>query len=231
MEKLIYKYPNVKWIGHRGLASKVLENTVESFLAAARLPFFGIETDIHLTIDQVVVTHHDDNLKRLSNFDYVIKKTPHHILETVQLKSKYNIPLFSEYLDICKSYNKHAIIELKAPFDTDQIEQILNQINNINYLDQTIIISFIPNNLMTVRKFYPNIKVQYLSDKLNDEIIKLATLNRFDLSLHHSIVTKPVVDNIHKLNLEIGVWTVNSLPRAIELIDMGIDYITTDGLE
>jgi len=231
MEKLIKSYPNVKWIAHRGLASKILENTNESFLAAAKLPFFGIETDIHLTLDQVVIVHHDDNIKRLSNYDYIINKTPHHILETVKLKSKYQIPLFSEYLNICKLYNKYAIIELKAPFDLDQIKHILNQINVINYIDQTIIISFIPNNLIAVRNLYPNLKLQFLSDKLNDEIINLAVLHRFDLSLHHSIVTPAIVKQIHNLNLEISVWTVNSHARAVELLKMGIDYITTDGID
>ncbi len=231
MEKLIKAYPNVKWIGHRGLASKILENTNESFLAAARLPFFGIETDIHFTLDHIAVTHHDDNLKRLSNYDYIINKTPHHVLETVKLKSKYHIPLFSEYLKICKLYKKFAVIELKASFDTKQIRQIIDQINELSYLDQVIIISFIPSNLVHLRKLYPNIKLQFLTDKFNNEIINLAAMYRFDLSLHHSIVTKPIVDTIHKLNLEIGVWTVNSLPKAIELIHMGIDYITTDGIE
>jgi len=230
MENLIKAYPNVKWIGHRGLASKILENTNESFLAAAKLPFFGIETDIHLTLDQIAVVHHDDNLKRLSTYDYIIKKTSHHVLNKVKLKSKYQIPLFSEYLKICKLYKKYAIIELKAPFDDNQIKQILNQINNINFIDQTFIISFIPNNLIAARKFYPNLKIQFLTDKLNDEIISFASMNKFDLSLHHSIVTKSVVDAIHKLNLEIGVWTVNNHARAVELIKMDIDYITTDGI-
>jgi glycerophosphoryl diester phosphodiesterase len=231
MEKLIKLHPEVKWIAHRGLASKILENTSESFLAAAKLPFFGIETDIHLTLDQVVIVHHDDSTKRLSSYDYIINKTPHHILETVKLKLKYQIPLFSEYLNICKLYNKYAIIELKAPFDFEQIKHILNQVNVINHIDQTIIISFIPNNLITVRTLYPNLKLQLLSDKLNQEVINLAVSYRFDLSLHHSIVSPSIVKQIHNLNLEIGVWTVNSQARAVELINMGIDYITTDGID
>lgn len=57
-------------IGHRGfpgnpLNSANIENTIPSFNMAWSLRVDGIELDVHLTKDEVLVIHHDDNLGRV----------------------------------------------------------------------------------------------------------------------------------------------------------------------
>ena len=50
---------------HRGICNRYPENTVLSFKQAAKVPvYYGIETDVHLTNDNVLVLHHDHYLKR-----------------------------------------------------------------------------------------------------------------------------------------------------------------------
>ena len=49
-------------IAHRGYHQKYFENTKEAFLAASKMDFYGIETDIHLTKDLVWITHHNDDI-------------------------------------------------------------------------------------------------------------------------------------------------------------------------
>lgn len=51
-------------IGHRGLLSKYPENTLISFQAALDAGADGIEGDLHLTQDGVIVMMHDDTLDR-----------------------------------------------------------------------------------------------------------------------------------------------------------------------
>jgi len=54
-------------IGHRGLSSSFPENTYISFAAALAAGADGIEGDLHLTADGVIVLMHDDTLDRTTN--------------------------------------------------------------------------------------------------------------------------------------------------------------------
>ena len=46
-------------IAHRGASGLFPENTLASFEAAIKLGSDGIELDVHLTSDGVIVVHHD----------------------------------------------------------------------------------------------------------------------------------------------------------------------------
>ncbi|MBG0762188.1 hypothetical protein IY230_01010 [Acholeplasma laidlawii] len=230
MKTMIKKYPKTKFIAHRGLPSKVLENTLEGFKKASKLPFFGIETDIHLTLDQVAIIHHDHNLLRLANIDLNINETTYEVIKALKLKDTYKIPLLDTYIDICKTFQKEAIIELKAEFTLDQIKFIIEKIDTHDYLDHVIFISFHRENLLQLRSILKNCLVQLLTDKFDDEIFDFLIKNRFDLSIHHSQVTKDLINLLHKYNIKISTWTVNDKVLMENLAKLGIDYITTDGI-
>ena len=53
------------FIAHRGCQSLAPENTLASFVCAARLGLQAIETDVRLTKDGVLVCSHDASLKRM----------------------------------------------------------------------------------------------------------------------------------------------------------------------
>lgn len=231
MKKIIHTYPKTKFIAHRGLPSVIIENTLESFLEAAKLPFFGIETDVHLTTDHIAVLHHDDNLLRLSNKDIYIRNSSYNSIESIMIANIYKMPLLQEYLSLCSQYDKYAIIELKPVFSASQITGILNLIESQTYTDKTIIISFHLDNLVTVRKLLPTIELHYLTDNFNISLLNNLTTYKLNLSMHHALVTKDLMDLIHKNHLKIGAWTVNTLEQINKLATMGIDYITTDGIK
>src|SRR5262245_59903344 len=52
-------------IAHRGGARETTENTIEGFQRAGKIGADGIETDIRLTRDGVVVIYHDDIFGRV----------------------------------------------------------------------------------------------------------------------------------------------------------------------
>lgn len=230
MKTMIKKYPNTKFIAHRGLPSKVLENTLEGFKKAAKLPFFGIETDIHLTLDQVAIIHHDDNLIRLANIDLNINETSYEVISALKLKDTYKIPLLDAYIDICKTYHKEAIIELKPKFSLDQIKFIIEKIEAHDYLDHVIFISFHRENLVQLKSILKICNIQILTDTFDEDIFNFLIKHRFDLSIHHSQVTKDLINLLHKNDIKISTWTVNDKVLMESLAKLGIDYITTDGI-
>ena len=54
---------------HRGLSHRYPENTVLAFREAAKVPYYyGMETDVQMTKDGVLVCMHDNTLDRTTNF-------------------------------------------------------------------------------------------------------------------------------------------------------------------
>lgn len=230
MKKIIKNYPKVQWIAHRGLSSKYLENTVKAYKAAAKLPFFGIETDIHLTLDNIPITHHDHNLARLSNNTSNLKDLSYNDLKSIKLKEKYHIPTLKEYLKIVKSSHKVAVIEFKPTFTSHQIELIFDHITSHINLNQVIIISFHLDNLKKIRQKYPDMTLQYLTDKFDKDTLKQLKTYKIDYSIHHSVLNHKIIQTIHQAGLKVATWTVNHLEDALKFIEMKVDYITTDGI-
>lgn len=218
---------NVLWVAHRGLSSKAIENTIDSFEMAAELPFFGIECDIHLTKDKEIIVHHDSSIKRLTNIDLLIKDATYEEL----LKIDFSFPTLKEYIDICKKGNKASIIEFKGLWEENNIDFVYNKIKELNHLEKTIFISFYQENLINVRKLDQNIKLQYLTGKYNEDVLKMCVTYKIDLDLYYPTITKEMADEILSNDLEINAFTVNDINEVNKLIDMGIKYITTDGIE
>lgn len=119
MKIMIKKYLNIKFIIYRGFFLKVLENILEGFKKVVKLFFFGIEIDIYLIFDQVVIIYYDDNLIRFVNIDLNINEISYEVISIFKFKDIYKIFLFDVYIDICKIYYKEVIIELKLKFSLD----------------------------------------------------------------------------------------------------------------
>ena len=60
---------NTKIIAHRGLSGIEPENTNAAFVAAGNRSYFGIETDVHKTLDGEIVISHDAHLRRTAGVD------------------------------------------------------------------------------------------------------------------------------------------------------------------
>src|SRR5579872_6236602 len=55
--------PHIERIGHRGAPREYPENSLPSFLRAIELGADAVELDVHVTVDDVVVVHHDPDIK------------------------------------------------------------------------------------------------------------------------------------------------------------------------
>ena len=53
-------------IAHRGLSGIEKENTNAAFVAAGNRSYYGIETDVHKTLDGRYVVFHDDTTGRVA---------------------------------------------------------------------------------------------------------------------------------------------------------------------
>jgi glycerophosphoryl diester phosphodiesterase len=109
---------HVKLIAHRGAhgrKSQCIENTDAAFALALQLGCWGIELDVHVTADGVVVVHHDPDLNRLWGVNLAIRDITFQQLRACA-------PLVPSLAEVVQRYGQsmHLFIELKAPITAER---------------------------------------------------------------------------------------------------------------
>lgn len=243
MDTIKINSKKTKIIAHRGLSGIELENTCSSFIAAANRSYFGIETDVHCTLDNKFIIHHDNSTKRLSTKTLEIEKTEYKVLRELQLtksnnlaRTDYKMPNMEEYLSICQTYNKNCIIELKNEFSKPQVKKLVKLIEKSSsaefFNNNIIFISFWPNNLINLRELLPTAHLQFLyNHPVNKDVFGLLTTYNLNLDLEYPYITKDLIKTLHKQGKKVNCWTLDDPTIAKKLISWGIDYITTNILE
>lgn len=232
---------NTKMVAHRGVSKLECENTVPAFVAAGNRSYFGIETDVHITGDGKLILHHDDTAYRLTGIENLnIEQSAFDHLRSVPLispiegdeaRKDLRMPALEEYISVCRKYEKFAVLELKNPMPDAAIEGIVSVIRDMQWLEQTIFISFDLNNMLVLRKLLPEQKLQYLVSKFTEDLPDILKKNKLDLDIHFRALTKENIDLLHKEGIEINCWTVDDPEDAERLASWGVDYITSNILE
>lgn len=229
-----------KIIAHRGLSYIECENSMPAFVAAGNRPYFGIETDVHVTSDGKYIIIHDDSTGRVAaGRDLPIEETDYDTLRGVMLADKNGktgrtdlcLPSLDEYLTVCARYGKVAVLELKRHMLPEHISGIVSAVKTSGHLDKTVFISFDLENMIELRRLLPEQKLQFLTGCCDANVIEALKKYRLDIDIYYPSLTKENVDLLHGLGLEVNCWTCDNTDDADRLIDMGVDYITTNCLE
>ncbi|KAG5648717.1 hypothetical protein DXG03_000064 [Asterophora parasitica] len=121
--------------GHRGASSRFPENTLASFEAAIRDGAEGIESDVHVSADNVVVMFHDPALERTTDSTGQIKERDWHgekgmkHVRTIK-EPKQAIPTFVETIELLmKPENQHANfnVDVKVQNDPDRLFALMHE--------------------------------------------------------------------------------------------------------
>ena len=233
-------------IAHRGESFDAPENTLASINLAWERGAEAVEIDIHLSKDNQVVVIHDPNTKRVGAKNKKVKQQTLTELKELNVgtwkNEKYKdekIPTLKEVLATIPSENK-LIIEIKSsnnilPFLKDDI------INSDLRTEQIEFISFSYSTVVETKKIFPQNKVLYLVDLdytwytklISPSIEKLITktkeANLDGLNVWAGkLLTKEFSLKVNSADLLLYTWTVNDPKHAQNLIDWGINGITTD---
>ena len=234
MDTIKINKKGVKMIAHRGLSGLERENTYPAFIAAANRSYFGIESDIHKTADGEFVVIHDETTERVSGGKYNIdiEKSTYATFKDIILpdldgktdRKDIKIPLLVDFVKICKKYEKKCVLEIKKAFaktDLIKVVEIIKNENNESF-----------NNCLKLREISKNIKIQWLVGKdVTEKHIATLKEKHIDADVYYPALTKEIVNHLHGLGLEVNCWTCDSEKDAERLIEMGVDYITTNILE
>ncbi len=223
-----------KVIAHRGFwkTEGSAQNSIASLLKADSIAAYGSEMDIWLSSDGVPVVNHDAHVI-LNEEKLTVQDTPASTLAQVKLQNGENIPTVEDYLNAFeKCTHTKLIIELKKHRTKEQedelTEKVLKMVRDRNLQHRVEYISFSLNFVVKTIQLDPLAKVYYLNGDLSPQVMK--EIGAAGIDYHLSVIDKNPewVKLSHDLGLKVNVWTVNNAEDIQRMIDLEVDYITTD---
>lgn len=240
MNTIKFNKGSAQIVAHRGVSGLERENTNSAFVAAGNRSYFGIETDVRNTVDGKFVLLHDDNTERCG-IDFVIpEKCTLQTIQSVQLLDKdgkrgrfdLRVPEMIDYIRICKRYDKVGVLEFKGAYTDEQMIALIEQIKAEYTLEKMIFISFSFDNLLILRKHYPETHVQFLTGEFKDETVELLKEHKMGIDIwSRALDCKEKVGKLLDNGIEVNVWTVDDPAEAEKLIGWGVQFITSNILE
>lgn len=209
-------------LGHRGSPGVAPENTLASFEAALVAGADGIELDLQITSDGVLVVHHDADV----DDQQVSGLTQERFRELAP-----DAPMFSEVLDFLAAHPRcHLNIELKVAAEADGREVALAEAL-ANWTGparaNAWVSSFDPVALARLGQLGVELPLALLV-YLEDQLESLSSLNVVAVHPFHLMVTPERVEAWHKRGLAVFPWTVNDLSVAQSLLAAGVDGLIGD---
>ena len=226
---------NVGVIAHRGYwkIDGSAENSISSLENAIEGRFYGSEIDVHLTKDNKVVVYHDNKIdKRIP-----IQESNYADIESITLDNGEKLPMLEEHLEIISKQSRtKLIIEIK-PHQTPQRNREAARIVYAmvrKYKAESICeyISFDMDACRELIELNKKNKVSFLSGDAKNapNPAVLAKDGFWGVDYSYIVFNKhpEYVKSAHDAGMKVNVWTVNEIDRMQEMIDLKVDFITTD---
>jgi glycerophosphoryl diester phosphodiesterase len=237
-------------VAHRGASVKQPESTIPAYVQAIVDGATGAECDVYRSADGIIFLCHDDttrktlagttNDEKVTSLSYEeIRKRDAGAWKGEQFKG-IRAPTLDEYLQVLKGSSCHPVIEIKM----DGIaEQVIDIVKRADMLDVAAIIAFSEQAVKDVRRIEPKMPVAWLyAENLKDKgtpeenadrlaaflIGKSKALDTKMLDLGHDILSASLIKKLQAEGIHVWAWTVNDPQRMKQLLDWGIESITTD---
>jgi len=231
-------------IAHRGGALESTENTIGAFQRAVRIGAAGIETDIRLTRDGVVVVYHDEYFGRVeglaerqrtrlvSDLKYS-EMTAQTLIPVGDDNGTRRVPTLDDLLGNVKTVLLNIELKRCARFD-ELVNKTINTLKNFREIDRVVLET---PDLATAEKVRsalgPRMKL-HINPGYDDKVPYSEALERVlkfkphSISVSYKKLSKEIVELAHKSGVEVWVWTVNSTDIAQAMALLGVDAIKTD---
>ncbi|MBO8435922.1 MAG: glycerophosphodiester phosphodiesterase [Spirochaetes bacterium] len=244
--------PLPRIVAHRGDSKYYPENTLPAFISAAELGVDVIETDVHLTKDGKIVIWHDPTLDRNTNGTGTLES--HTLEELKALDAGYTFttddgksyPFRGKGIqlatldEVLKALPEARFnIDLKSK-DTEIVEHYIEVIRSNKAEDRVCTASFHLENLKRVRTLAPDL----LTSITTVEVVPLVFRQKLHIlpsafkrktifqiptkQCGIRIITPSFVNDMHKRDAIIMVWTINQKEDMKYLYSIGVDTIMTD---
>ena len=214
---------------HRGASEYTPENTLLAFYTGIYMGANGIETDIQMTKDGVLVLFHDDTIMRLTGAegsiqDYTLEQLRQFTFENKGLTDK--IVVFEDFLQQFGWRDLTFAIEIKQA----GIEpQVVDMIRKYNIQSKTIVTSFMLGSVRATKAYAPEQKVGLLTKEVTEELLaELKTIGAEQLCPYAMDVTEETVARWHAQGFEVRAWGVKDEILMRQVYDAGAEGMTVN---
>jgi glycerophosphoryl diester phosphodiesterase len=243
--------PTPEIYAHRGGAALRPENTVAAFDHGLSLGADGLELDVHLSQDGVVVVHHDATLERTTNGRGPLAACSADELErldagyTFRAEDDGGCPYRGQGIRIprlaavlARYAGVPLIVELKSPAPALALGTIAD-VRAARAIERVVIGSFHRLALQTVREQEPRLRTGSSREETRWALyrsrlrvpLRRAPFQEFQVPEavgQTTVVTPRFVRDAHRAGLPVKVWTVNEADDMRRLVSWGVDGLITD---
>ena len=223
------------FIAHRGYTPEAPENSLAAFNEAAKRHYWAIETDVHSTKDGKLVCCHNESLMHMFGVDVIIEETTYDQLKSYRIcngnnvekinDSMLRIPLFEEYLKICKNSGCIAFIETKG----NVVSQVVNMLKSMKLTERAVISSIQYNHILEARNISDIFVHHIFSDY--EKMLEISKMGNGGVSYNYpnlDDVPCELIEQTHKNNVKVCLRAGDNQETVEKMIALGLDYIPTN---
>lgn len=219
---------NLKLIAHRGFTPEGPQNSLKSFEAAGKQGFWAIETDVRRTKDGVLVCCHDETVDSL--YDGWVRVCDADWKDLSKLRftedREERMPLFEEYLEICKSYGAVPFIETKT---MDVLAVITAALRHFEE-EELVLSSIRLEHLLAAREMSAGVFIHHIFST-SQTLGILESLGRCGVSYNYNDLSKVperLIEETHDKGVLVCLRAGDSPEAVRQMVSMGLDYIPTN---
>ncbi|MFF2041929.1 glycerophosphodiester phosphodiesterase [Kitasatospora sp. NPDC058170] len=227
---------------HRGGDLGHPENSLAAFEAAVALGYRYLETDVHATLDGVLVAFHDSRLDRVTDRTGAVAELPWGTVSRARIGGTEPVPLLEDLLGTFPAARFN--IDVKA---APAIGPLIEAVRRTNAWDRVCVGGFSDSRLAAVRaaagprlatslgpREVARLRLRSLAGPLlRGRGAPFAGVCAQVPERHRGVrvVDRAFVRAAHRLGLQVHVWTVDDPTRIRALLDLGVDGIMADRID
>lgn len=205
-------------IAHRGASADAPENTLAAFRLAIEECADGLECDLRMSADGVIVISHDDSLKRTHNQPVRITGA------TAAELAVSDVPTLIETLATVRGKMSLINLELKEPIPPGALDAAIGPNR-----DGIILSSFDTEIIRATRDALPHLPFWLLTmHGTNVAIAKARELGCVGIHVWHQTATPRFIAHAARAGFPVYIWTLDDPRRAGILAGRGVAGITTN---
>ena len=221
-------------VAHRGLSSICNENSVYGTQKAIATGATHVEVDIYLTKDNELAVMHDSTIDRTSNGTGDVEKYTLAELQQFELDKfapREKIPSLDDIVEVVKGTDAVLVIEIKSN-KIAIVEVLANKLKELDFMDQTVIISFNTGILGEVKLTLPEIPTANLNEaRTSNMAVILYWMGMYNTGIdtHHTHIS--AVEDKYMLK-DRGImgwyWTYDPISLITTAVTSGVTGITNN---
>ena len=217
-------------VAHRGYwdTPNNAQNSITALKTAQQIAVYGSEFDVNMTADGVMVVSHGPKLESIPD----VQKATYKEVKKVRLKNGEKVPTLKKYLKEGEKGDIKLIFELKVhpagEIENEAVKKSVEMVKKMNLQDKVEFISFSLEACRQIAQLMPGVMVQYLNGKIPPKELKEMGIMGLDYHYSNFVQHPEWVKEAHDLGMIVNVWTVNKEEMMQQMINLGVDYITTD---